>query len=917
MAKTHFLIAFFLLYTTVVSTAQNNLVFKNFSTKDGLPSSEVYKLHKDENGFIWFCTDRGISRFDGQTFRTFNTASGLCDNTIYSCTSDTNNQLFTITQSGCISIINQDSIRNIPNTRNGDQFLLRALGPNTSLIRDQLAHHFNSDYHLIMDQSGFIYEDANPAHITALISDNNDAISINKYNKPLFQVPLDLGLARTYLSKYGTTIAVLSGETIRVFKNNQLTQSIPIHAVSTSLVFLENEHTLWYGTRHKGIYKVDLKHGTTANFLPGYSVTDILVDGDYIWFSTLNKGVFCSISGQIKTVDFSKYTSKNSIRSIKATTNHLWFTTYDHYGFTLDSNKHLEPIRSIRGRDLLVDRNQNIWVSMGRIQTPFPNGAILFNATNQQVLDSSFAFYRSAFITGDNELVRFRNKFGNRSYSGQWKFIKKYIKHPILHSFELNDSTGLLGCADGLYLWNSQLQTVMSLGDELPILKNRINHILRFNNYIILCSSGSGLLVLDQDNLLKVNTIEGLPSNFCNMAAIGNNTLWVATNNGISRIQFPNGALPNYQIDNFTKEDGLLTNEIQTIDIWKDEVYAGSPEGLIYFPTGMQKTKHATPNIYWKHIKSDGQSIPFHQPLSLHNHNNSIEMSFGGISSICHDKLKYIFQFSKDGTLITLDTIENTNLNFYHLEVGEYQVEISALLHHQVSKKTLVHSLIIQPAFWQTIWFRMVFILVCLLLAALGVYLYIRRINRTRDLQLLKQKNKLLSYHNQSIQEQLKIRELEKTNLHLELEKNSQELSSYTLHSVQYSTLFRSLIKQISTIQLSAKVKNKKELEHIKSQLKSNLFQEKQWTHFNDLFKNVHKDFLAQMKQKHQTLTANELRICCLIKLGLLPAEIASIMNISGDSLNSATYRIRKKMELEKGKKLADYLINFKETGND
>src|ERR1043165_5145575 len=60
----------------------------NYTTSDGLPSSEMYDLIQDRQGFIWIATDRGVSRFDGYTFKNFTTNEGLIDNTVLSLAED-------------------------------------------------------------------------------------------------------------------------------------------------------------------------------------------------------------------------------------------------------------------------------------------------------------------------------------------------------------------------------------------------------------------------------------------------------------------------------------------------------------------------------------------------------------------------------------------------------------------------------------------------------------------------------------------------------------------------------------------------------------------------------------------------------------------------------------------------------------
>ncbi len=45
--------------------------FKNYSTKDGLPSNTIYSVFDDGDGNIWIGTQRGIAKFDGRDFRSY------------------------------------------------------------------------------------------------------------------------------------------------------------------------------------------------------------------------------------------------------------------------------------------------------------------------------------------------------------------------------------------------------------------------------------------------------------------------------------------------------------------------------------------------------------------------------------------------------------------------------------------------------------------------------------------------------------------------------------------------------------------------------------------------------------------------------------------------------------------------------
>lgn len=71
-----------------------HLNFKNFSIDDGLQSSLVFASQEDDNGYIWFATEKGISRYDGISFEYFNEKDGLTENSFYQIIKDSNNTIW-------------------------------------------------------------------------------------------------------------------------------------------------------------------------------------------------------------------------------------------------------------------------------------------------------------------------------------------------------------------------------------------------------------------------------------------------------------------------------------------------------------------------------------------------------------------------------------------------------------------------------------------------------------------------------------------------------------------------------------------------------------------------------------------------------------------------------------------------------
>lgn len=78
----------FLLSILQLTLAAQEPVFKQFTVRDGLPSNEVHFVLSDSKGYLWFCTDAGIARYNANTFKIFNTENSMPDNTVFEVAED-------------------------------------------------------------------------------------------------------------------------------------------------------------------------------------------------------------------------------------------------------------------------------------------------------------------------------------------------------------------------------------------------------------------------------------------------------------------------------------------------------------------------------------------------------------------------------------------------------------------------------------------------------------------------------------------------------------------------------------------------------------------------------------------------------------------------------------------------------------
>ena len=80
------------------------------------------------------------------------------------------------------------------------------------------------------------------------------------------------------------------------------------------------------------------------------------------------------------------------------------------------------------------------------------------------------------------------------------------------------------------------------------------------------------------------------------------------------------------------------------------------------------------------------------------------------------------------------------------------------------------------------------------------------------------------------------------------------------------------------------------------------------WQQFVGLFTQVNPHFFDNLKQKFPDLTANEIKLCAYIRIGMSSKQIAQMLNLSPESVNKNRYRLRKKLGMEKDEAL-DKLI--------
>src|ERR1043166_6045958 len=93
-----------------------NFEFEHITVKDGLANSTVYYAMQDSRGFLWFCTETGVNRYDGHHFETFTINDGLADNENFKCFEDSKGRLWFLSYNGKLSFFLAGKFYNAQNT---------------------------------------------------------------------------------------------------------------------------------------------------------------------------------------------------------------------------------------------------------------------------------------------------------------------------------------------------------------------------------------------------------------------------------------------------------------------------------------------------------------------------------------------------------------------------------------------------------------------------------------------------------------------------------------------------------------------------------------------------------------------------------------------------------------------------------
>ena len=157
------------------------------------------------------------------------------------------------------------------------------------------------------------------------------------------------------------------------------------------------------------------------------------------------------------------------------------------------------------------------------------------------------------------------------------------------------------------------------------------------------------------------------------------------------------------------------------------------------------------------------------------------------------------------------------------------------------------------------------------------------------------------------IAEKEREKELEKQQMELEMKRQQQSLSDKTLQLVQQTEMLQNFRGELEGIVVHADTAETA-LRSIRTKIKELPENVMNWNRFEDDFRTVHPHFQSKLKERYPKLTAMEVKVCCLLRIGMHSLQIATLLFLSERTVENHRYRLRKKLNLKSGEEISDIL---------
>lgn len=764
-----------------------NYNFRNFSIKEGLLDAIVTSTVQTQDGFLYFTTQSGLSKFDGKKTQNFNKNNGLPHNNIEFALEYKPNKLLLATFGG-LSIFDGEHFKNFTTLdgltndtlytifKDKNRFLLGTKNGISIFSNNLIANNSEFDYFRGMKIYAFEYGVDNSLFIGTnkglyRIADNKITCINDKINT------FDLELNSDSTMWCGSVDGAFS------YKNGTLSKDLNLKDKVVYSIKIDNNNQIWFGTL-SGIVKKNKDVYTSynnTNYFQGRECYHIFQDRELnLWFAT-NHGAYIFDDGKFILYDRRSGVSSSAWDIIERSNGEIWVATDGNGVLKLQGDKFSEiPMLSKLPKtiwSLFQDKSKNIWFCTS-------HGVSRLDTNNLLLHFSSKTGFTDDMILGISEDINGTLWFTSFS-SGVYKYDGKTFQHFNLKNAGASPIFDAVRGFDG-YLWFisgsgiDKIKDMKSFDFPNQDLLNQYSYysvnIDSVNQYLLLGSYERGLIMYkphakEPQNVLKyISTENGLSDNSILFTKFDDNNsiLWIGTNKGINKLDY------NYfiktgeiKIKSYNTYDGFPSIECNQLGAIIDS------KGYFWFSTvsGIVKYDKAKENnidfissplitsieINYKNIELNkfgtrNEIVPFkYDNIEFPYYMNNITFHFSSIYFT--NPLDVLFRYRLIGSNEAFSPLtKNQYVTFSSLNPGSYTFELISYT-DDGSKPSLPiqFTFVIETPFWKSNLF-FAFLFFAFLFGIYVVYRIRTAAIRNKNIELVKLYKENVSYQEKLVE---------------------------------------------------------------------------------------------------------------------------------------------------------------------
>lgn len=585
-----------LLFTPVNS---QKLSFSNFTVQNGLPQNMVYTIVQDHDGYIWFATQVGVTRWDGYEFEYFNASNGLADVYVNCMMVDIDGRVWFGTEGG-ISVFD------------GKGFV--SYTEDDGLVSNRIDR-------LLGDRKGNVWA-ASAYGLSVITADT--LLSYSKGDVLTDNVIYDMFVD----SKDRVHVSTVPFPGLTIFQDPFTYEKYEEEEVIWNIVEDFNGD-IWYATQGLGIRINTGKESRWLGREQGLldeTVLTLMVDYQgNVWCGTYVEGLFIYDGTSFRKVSLGN--SNPAVAEIYEDSKHrVWVRTFEENGIWMGDESKFRLINSKNGladdhiHDIFEDSFGNVWLATESGASKY--GRVIFEITDVESglpdnrvtavyydskgriwcgTSNSLQFIRDGRIYNIGESKGFHpeatpsafteDQYGNiyiGSDLGLWYYNGLSVQPTLLNGEDTISRQFLsLHYTDDNRLWCATDSGLIILEEGKIIIPPGMDHLadlwvtdLEQIGDLMYCATDGGLSVFDMEGFhLRNYTMEdSLSSNACiDLVSDSDGRLWIGTDRGISKLT--PGANP--EIEKLGKESGIEPNTTYFVEFADScSLWIGAERGL-------------------------------------------------------------------------------------------------------------------------------------------------------------------------------------------------------------------------------------------------------------------------------------------------------------------------------------------------